>query len=204
MKKAWFKRSAYIHLWIYLLLKADHESGRECFFNNETIKLNRGQILTGRKKMASETGIAESTIERALKRFSGEHQIELRTDRQSRLITINNYDALQRIEQRTNNERTTGGQRADTIQVIQRNTNTLNKKENEFENKSENPSSVRVAATSQLLKFMKSLYPNAESTLKVQNYLKYNKPEDILKALKNSSCVGETGLITCLNFYKKK
>jgi len=66
--KGWYKKSEFIHLWIHILIKANHENC-EFWFNGKNIKLKKGQFITGRKKLSSETGINESKIERILKVF---------------------------------------------------------------------------------------------------------------------------------------
>ena len=118
LDKGYYTKSAYVHLWIHLLLTASH-APKEFFFNGRTIKLKTGQFVTGRKAISRETGINESSVQRILKTFENEHQIEQQTRRQNRLITIVNWEMYQslehQIEQRANNERTTNEQRANTI-----------------------------------------------------------------------------------------
>ena len=98
--------SCAVHLWVHLLLKANHEDN-EVFINSNIIEVKRGQLLTGRKKLSAETGINESKIQRLLKTFEKCHMIEQRTNNANRLISILNYDSHQVSEQPVNNERTT-------------------------------------------------------------------------------------------------
>ena len=98
--------SCAVHLWVHLLLKANHEDN-EVFMNSNIIEVKRGQLLTGRKKLSAETGINESKIQRLLKTFEKCHMIEQRTNNANRLISILNYDSYQVSEQPVNNERTT-------------------------------------------------------------------------------------------------
>lgn len=110
LKKGYYNDSHYVHLWLHLLLRANHET-TEFLWNNEILKIQRGQFVTGRKKMAKETGIQESKIERILKCFESEQQIEQQKTTKYRLITILNYseyqDKKQQSEQQVNNKRTT-------------------------------------------------------------------------------------------------
>lgn len=121
MDKAWYAKQDYFHLWMHLLLKANH-SGKDVYFGGKLVKLNAGQFITGRLKLSQETGIEKSKIERILTVFKHEQQIEQRTDRQNRIITIlswNEYQSSeQRNEQRMNNERTTNEQRMNTDKNI--------------------------------------------------------------------------------------
>jgi hypothetical protein len=121
-RKAWYSKSEYVHLFVHLLIKAAH-TGFETWYGGGTIMLKPGQLVTGRKKLSSETGINESKIERILKCFENEQQIEQQTSSSSRLISITNWGKYQineqRNEQRVNNDRTTGEQRVNTIQECQ-------------------------------------------------------------------------------------
>jgi hypothetical protein len=128
--KGFYKKSAYVHLWIHLLLKASH-APKEYFLNGETIKLKQGQFVTGRKALARETGINESSVQRILKVFEIEHQIEQVTNRQNRLISIVNWEKFQVSEQQfehlVNNERTTSEQRMNTIKNEEKGKNVKSK-----------------------------------------------------------------------------
>lgn len=117
--KGWYRKSEYVHLWLHLLMKATHK-GMETWFDGETIKLRPGQFVTGRKKLANETGINESKVERILRMFQNEQQIEQVSTSTSRLISISKWSEYQKrehqIEQRVNNKRTTDEQQMNTIQ----------------------------------------------------------------------------------------
>jgi len=119
--KGWFNDSHAVHLWMYLILKASH-SKREVLWNGKIIYINAGQFITGRKKMSADTGIQESKIERLLKLFESEQQIEQQMTNTSRLISIINYvkfqTSEQQVEQRMNNKRTTDEQRVNTKQEL--------------------------------------------------------------------------------------
>lgn len=100
------KDCEHIAVWIYLLLNATHVN-YDVLFNNKRITLKPGELITGRKKIADELSISESKVQRILKTFEIEHQIEQQTTSQNRLISIirwNDYQqSEQRIEQRVNN-----------------------------------------------------------------------------------------------------
>lgn len=107
----------WLAVWVYLLCHVAWEP-TDVIFGGKRITLKPGQFITGRKKVASASGVHESKVERILSCLESEHQIEQRTDRQSRLISINNWSQYQQseqpIEQRVNNDRTTSEQRVDT------------------------------------------------------------------------------------------
>lgn len=118
LKKAWYKKSDFVHLWAHLIMSAKF-TGNETWWNGSTKKLKPGQFVTGRKKLSLETGINESKVERILNCFESEQQIEQQKTPTSRLITILNWKKFQTteqpFEQRPNNDRTTGEQRVNTI-----------------------------------------------------------------------------------------
>ena len=113
----WFNKSEYVHLWLYLLLKANHKD-QEIFIGNEKILVKRGQLLTSRHKLSEVVHIQENKIYRILKCFENEHQIEQHKTPKYTVISIVNYDMYQKteqvVEQQTNNECTTDEQQMNT------------------------------------------------------------------------------------------
>jgi len=117
-RKGYYHNSKYVHLWVYLLMKASYQE-TEYLFNNNIEHLDPGQFIIGRKTIAKETGIKETTIERILSCFESEHQIGQQTNNKFRIITILNWDmyqvAGQQNGQQIDSQRTASGQPADTI-----------------------------------------------------------------------------------------
>ena len=111
------KDSDTLAIWIYLIINATHKE-IDMLFKGKRITLKEGQLITGRKSIAKKLDIAESKVQRILKMFEIEHQIEQQTSSQNRLISILNWhkyqDNEQQIEQRVNNDRTTSEQRVNT------------------------------------------------------------------------------------------
>jgi len=109
LEKGYYRESHYVHLWIHCLLKANHKE-KEILVNGKSMTIKRGQFLTSRRKLSSETGIQESKIERILKFLKTEQQIEQQGFSSCRLISITNYDKYQireqQIEQQVNSKRT--------------------------------------------------------------------------------------------------
>ena len=92
-----FKDSDHLTLWIYLLLTATHRD-RETYFNNERFTLNPGQLITGIIKLEREIKVNKSKIQRILKLFENEKQIEQQTTNKCRLITILGWQKYQIVE----------------------------------------------------------------------------------------------------------
>lgn len=109
VNKGYYKKSAYIHLWLHLLLSVNHQN-KEFIWNGKIISVKAGQFISGRKELSDATGIPESTIERILKMLENEHQIEQQKTTKYRLITILNWKNYQESD----NKRTTNGQQTDT------------------------------------------------------------------------------------------
>lgn len=111
------KDADHIAVWIYLLLNATHV-GFAAVFKGEKILLHPGQLITGRKTISEKFNINESKVQRILKIFENDQQIEQQTSNANRLITILNWDKYQLIEQRIeqplNNQRTTSEQPVNT------------------------------------------------------------------------------------------
>ena len=123
------KDADHIAIWVWLLMHAVW-APTQVMFHGEKITLHPGQLTTGRKKIASDLRVSESKVQRVLSCFESEQQIEQRTDRQCRLITIIRWDEYQQSEQpneqQMNNDRTTSEQRVNTkkeIKNIRNNTN---------------------------------------------------------------------------------
>ena len=113
MDSSIYKDSQAVHLWLHLLLRANHQ-GKEVIQGLNVYTVERGQILTGRKALSTETGINESKIQRLLKVFEKCHMIEQQTNNVNRLISILKYDDYQASEQQMNNKRTASEQQVNT------------------------------------------------------------------------------------------
>lgn len=103
MSKGYYSDSHYVHLWLHILLKANHVD-TEFLWNGSIITVKRGQFITGRNALVKETGINRSKVERILKVLEKERQIEQQTTNKFRLITVINYKKYQGSEQQMSNK----------------------------------------------------------------------------------------------------
>lgn len=130
-KKGYYKKSEYVHLWIHLLLKANHKDNF-MFLNGKETPIKSGSFITSRAKLALETGLEPSKVERILKCFKSEQQIEQQSFNKYRLISITNYKKYQNVkqqsEQQVNSKRTASEQQVNTDNK-DNNDNKDNKKE---------------------------------------------------------------------------
>lgn len=111
------KDSDYFAVWIYLLLLATHQE-KDVLFKGKRITLKKGQLITGRKEIAKKFKIDESKVQRILKSFENEHQIEQQSGNKNRLVAIVSWEDYQQIEQQNeqqvNNNCTTDEQQVNT------------------------------------------------------------------------------------------
>ena len=96
-----YKDADHIAVWVELLFLAQFHP-HDASFGGERITLQPGQLITGRKKLATKLGVSESKVQRILKCYESEHMIEQQTNNQCRLITILSWDKFQSSEQRVN------------------------------------------------------------------------------------------------------
>ena len=126
MDKGYYQKSDYVHLWVHLLFRANHKT-RRILLNNQEIEVKRGQFVTSRQKLADETGINSSKVERILKCFKIEQQIEQQSFSAFRLITVIKYDEFQNPEQhfrqRVNSKRTASEQPVNTNNTLKNENN---------------------------------------------------------------------------------
>jgi hypothetical protein len=118
----WFNKSEAVHLFLYMLLKANHTDG-----SWQGIKINKGQFITSYNKISSDTGISIQTIRTILKRFELTNEINIQTTNKYTTITICKYDIYQ-SEESTSNKQLTNKQQATNKQL------TTNKNDNNEKN----------------------------------------------------------------------
>jgi len=111
------KDNDHLAVWIYLLLNATH-TDYDVVFEGERRTLRPGQLITGRKSISANLKVSESKVQRILKTFEIEQQIEQQTTPRNRLISILNWKSYQQneqhFEQQLNNKRTTSEQQLNT------------------------------------------------------------------------------------------
>ena len=111
------KDSDHLAVWIYLLLNASHTE-YPVLFGGKKISLKAGQLITGRKSIASTLGISESKVRRILDLFEIDQQIDRQRSNKNSLVSILNWDKYQifdqQIDQQATNKRPTSDQQVTT------------------------------------------------------------------------------------------
>jgi len=92
------KDAEHLAVWMYLLLNATHAE-YPALFKGKKITLQPGQLITGRKSIASTLCVNESKVTRILNAFEIEQQIEQQTSNKNRLISVVNWDKYQLCDQ---------------------------------------------------------------------------------------------------------
>lgn len=113
----WKNEPNMVALFIHLLLKANWKDGR---FQGH--KVPRGSLVTGRKKLAFETGLTEQQVRTCLKKLKSTSEVTSKSTSGFSIITVNRYDEYQSSNQQTNqritNEQPTVNQQITTIEEV--------------------------------------------------------------------------------------
>ena len=112
-KWGWYKNSNMVHMLIHLMYEANFQDGT---YMGVTIK--RGQLATGRKQLAAETGMSEREVRTCLERLTNDRQIIIQTTNKFSIITVCKYDSWHGLknqnDQQTTNKTPTNDQQGDT------------------------------------------------------------------------------------------
>jgi len=94
MDCGFYKDSQAVHLWFHLVMKATHKPITSSTEFGD-VQLVRGQCITGRHKLASETGISPDRIQYLLRKFVSMEMISSESNRKFTVISILKYDEYQ-------------------------------------------------------------------------------------------------------------
>lgn len=183
----WFQDSYMVHLFIYLLLNANHKEGKW-----KGVDIERGTLITGRKKLSLATGISEQSIRTCLKKLEQTNEIKIDTKSTRELtkkstsnftiITICNYDNYQseiittnqEINQQTNHE-LTSNQPTTNQQLTTNKNDKKNKNEKKRESTLANFSEEEIKIYNKFLSWSKENIPNVckmQKPLSIDEYFK--------------------------------
>ena len=97
MEWEWFNKSEAVHLFMYMLLKANHKDGKW-----QGIEVKRGQFISSLGNISNATGISIQTIRTILKKLEKTNEIEVKSTSQFTIVTISKYDCYQEQNDETN------------------------------------------------------------------------------------------------------
>lgn len=93
LKWEWFDDPFMVHLFVYLLLKSNHDKGRW-----RGIEVKRGQLITGINSLKKDTRISAQTLRTCLTKLKSTGEITIQSTNRFSLVTVVNYDLYQSKE----------------------------------------------------------------------------------------------------------
>jgi len=97
----WYQDSKITHLFIHLLLSANHQDN-----NWKGLSIKRGQILVGRKELSEKLGISEQSIRTCINKLKSTSEITTKSTNRYTLITLVNFEQYQPSEIKPTNKST--------------------------------------------------------------------------------------------------
>lgn len=111
----WYNDSVVKDVFLHLLLSANHKDNKY-----KGIEIKKGQLLTGRLKLASDLNFTEMQIRTALKKLKSTNEITIKTTSKYSIISIKNWDKYQQDNQQ-DNQQTTNKQPTNNQQITTNN-----------------------------------------------------------------------------------
>lgn len=123
------KDSDHIAVWIYLLLNATHTE-YDTLFKRKRTTLQKGQLITGIISISKKLKINKDKVQRILKRFEIDKQIEQQTSNKNRLITILNWDKYQIVDKQFDKQMINNCKTTDKQVITNKNINNIKNEKN--------------------------------------------------------------------------
>lgn len=123
------KDSDHIAVWIYLLLNATHIE-YDTLFKGKRTTLQKGQLITGTISISKKLKINKDKVQRILKRFEIDKQIEQQTSNKNRLITILNWDKYQIVDKQFDKQMINNCKTTDKQVITNKNINNIKNEKN--------------------------------------------------------------------------
>lgn len=86
----WYKDLATSKLFIHLVIMANHEDK-----SWQGVEVKRGQLITGRKVLAEETGLSEQQIRTSLTKLKSTSEITINSTNKYTIVTVCEYETYQ-------------------------------------------------------------------------------------------------------------
>jgi len=118
----WFNKSEAVHLFLYMLLKANHKDGKW-----QGVDVKRGQFISSLGNISNATGLSIQVIRTNLKRLEKTSEIEVKSTSQFTIVTICKYECYQQENETTNKQLT--NEQQTTNKRLTTNKNEKNNKE---------------------------------------------------------------------------
>lgn len=130
----WYKDVNTCHLFMHLIFSANWKDGE--FMG---IKVKRGQLVTGINAIARQTGLTSQNVRTALKHLESTGEISRKTTNKFSVITVENYEKYQCVDNDANNQLTSNQQSANNQLTNNQQQEKEGKKERKKECKNNKP-----------------------------------------------------------------
>lgn len=101
----WLDDGNTLKVYLVLLLSANWKDGEW-----HGIKVKRGQLITGRDRLAQICRLSVRQVRTALEHLKSTNEITIKTTSKFSIITLNNYDSMELCDNKTTNDRPTSAQ----------------------------------------------------------------------------------------------
>ncbi len=108
-----FENEKALKVWIWCLIKATHVE-REQVVGRQTVHLNKGEFIFGRKKASEELKIKEKTLYDYMKLLESLHMIGIKSSNKFSVVSIEKWEDYQGHEIKSDNKGTTDEQQMNT------------------------------------------------------------------------------------------
>lgn len=122
----WFDDPSTFRLFMYLILTANHKDKK---YRGKVLKA--GSVMTGREKLADQTGLSVQQVRTGLKKLESTNEVTIKSNGQGTIVQLVNYKKYQLTTSELTNEQPTSNQRVTT------NKNVKNDKKYKEKNKKE-------------------------------------------------------------------
>jgi len=98
----WFGNSEAVHLFLYIILKANHA---DKMWQGHDVK--RGQLITSIGHLSIATGISQRSVRTLLKKFENTGEIEVKTTNKFTLVSVCKYECYQIADEESDKQNVT-------------------------------------------------------------------------------------------------
>ena len=98
----WFDKSEAVHLFLYILLKANHA---DKMWQGHYVK--RGQLITSIGHLSIATSISQRSVRTLLKKFENTGEIEVKTTNKFTLVSVCKYECYQIADEESDKQNVT-------------------------------------------------------------------------------------------------
>lgn len=160
-------------IWMYLLLNATHTE-YDVLFKGKRITLQKGQLVTGIISIAKKLKVDKNKVQRTLKMFENEKQIEQQTSNKNRLISIVSWEEYQENDKQNDKQVINNRETTDKQVITNKNIKNINNINNN--NIYGHPTKSNDHTHEKQFEKFYSFYPRKVKRQDVMKWFEKNKP----------------------------